>query len=330
LTQPRPDRNNVPSVYSLETVFGFKEETGTFDPLERILWIAECFQQIQTSVIWSQPEQNISQPNTMITVSPQLQEKVIPVMIDDTSTPGLSMIASGKPVELLESLIFPLDQDISYTQVFLATYRFFISPYELFNTLKHWYEVEKDTIIADVNQRKLKKGIQDRCIRVFIVWINHHWIDFHTHNVLFEQLTTFTDELARDSFSNNQKLVHAIREQRLSWYTLQYVPMFSGGRVNEDGKPHLGEWEIEAFAHNLTMIDHLLFRKLKPDVYFQILFSSGTIDHGAHNVPLKILLEYCQWFRMVYRIHVDCRLCYNCSCQRRIDKETNSYLENVY
>lgn len=77
--------------------------------------------------------------------------------------------------------------------------------------------------------------------------------------------------------------------------------MFSGGRVNADtGNPFISDWDIEAFAHNLTMVDHLLFRKLKPDIYFQILSIPGKLESGAYNVPLKILLEYCAWFRMVY------------------------------
>jgi hypothetical protein len=75
--------------------------------------------------------------------------------------------------------------------------------------------------------------------------------------------------------------------------------MFSGGKIHVDGNPVETEWDVEAFAHNLIMIDYLLFKKLKPDIYLQIVTKPGNIEGGGYNVPLKLLLEYCEWFRTV-------------------------------
>jgi hypothetical protein len=298
---PKPDKKNVPGTYRLETMFGVKNDP--LDPYLRILWMADCYVQIQNAVIWTQapPEQEVPPP--LLTTEPKIQEKKMNVTIDET-TPGLKMVTSGTPLELIESLLFPLDQDMSYTHVFLATYKSFITPSDLFHILTKWYHIPEP---QDQFQKRTRKQIQHRVIRVFLTWIHHHYLDFHGSSLL-ESMNVFADSLVHDSFSHHQKLVHAIREQRLSWYTLQYVPVFSGGRVTESGQPYVQEWTVEAFAHNLTMVDHILFRRLKPDMYLHLLWNPGTIDHGAYNVPLKLLLEWCLWFRMVQRNHLGSRI----------------------
>lgn len=69
--------------------------------------------------------------------------------------------------------------------------------------------------------------------------------------------------------------------------------------ASEGGINEKKEWSVEAFAHNLTMIDSLLFKKLKPDIYLQVLTEAGSVECGGYNVPMKTLLDQCEWFKLV-------------------------------
>jgi hypothetical protein len=188
---------------------------------------------------------------------------------------------------------------MTFTQVFLATYRSFLTPFDVLNSLSSTYLVGTGQDFSKEPEKViLQKQIRKKTLSVLLTWINNHWIDFHTYTLLFNQLTLFSDDILKISFGHYQKLVHAIREQRLIWYTYQYIPMFTVNRI--DQTETCTEWDIESFAHNLTMIDHLVFRKTKPDIYFQLLHTPATIESGISNVPLKILLDYCLWFRTVF------------------------------
>ena len=175
----------------------------------------------------------------------------------------------------------------------------------MFKYLRGWYEAEDDSEVGKKPTRpnekedgarvKQRKQIQARAIKVLNLWINNHWYDFRNNSSLFDNLTNFVEDLEKSSFTSNQRLSQAIREQRLQWYTMQFVPMFSSeGGINEKK-----DWSVEQFAQNLTSIDVLLFKKLKPDIYFQVLSEAGSVECGGFNVPMKMLLEHCEWFKTV-------------------------------
>ncbi|KAJ3362039.1 Ras protein-specific guanine nucleotide-releasing factor [Kappamyces sp. JEL0680] len=175
-------------------------------------------------------------------------------------------------------------------------------PHKIFRNLVEWYNVTADGSLkpgAEPMLRRNKKAIQFRAIRVILLWIRNHWQDFHENPQLMAELTEFVDYLAEESFGDNQKLVHAIREQRLAWFTYQFIPMFPGIREVDSGERWCPEIDVELFAHDLTMLDHLFFRQMKPDVYFHILSRPGSVYGGGFNLILKTMLDYCGWFRMV-------------------------------
>ena len=199
---------------------------------------------------------------------------------------------------------------MSFPEVFLATYRYFLSSHTLFRYLRGWYEAEDDLEPGkkparpnekeDGTRAKLRKQVQARAIKILNAWITNHWYDFKNNASLFDNLSNFVEDLEKSSFTSNQKLGQAIKEQRLQWYTMQFIPMFS----IENGINDKKEWSVEAFAHNLTMIDFMLFKKMKPDIYLQIVADSCSVECGGYNVPLKTLLDHCEWFRMVLVIYL--------------------------
>lgn len=193
--------------------------------------------------------------------------------------------------------------DLSYPEVFLASYRFFVSPLEVFHCLTRWYNVtDEGSTFPDAESeiRFFKRSVQQRCLRIILLWIRNHWQDFLDNQSLWSLLRSFTKELSSDSFLDYQKIMHAIREERLNWMTSQYIPMFPGIKATDTGEMWSAELDTIKFAHDLTMLDHTIFRQMKPDLYLQVLSNPGNLYSGAYNIPLKGLFDYCNWFRMVY------------------------------
>lgn len=213
------------------------------------------------------------------------------------------MVQSGNVKSLIDGLILPLNQDMSFAEVFLANHRFFVPAQKVFYGIVSWYNLKNERNLipdSDLMLREYKTFVQSRVLRVILLWIKNHWQDFYCSARLMSDLNNFADYLSGESFNDYQKLIHSIREQRLSWYTLQYIPMFSGMNLVDDSlwSP---EMDTDSFAHNLTLLDHLFFRQMRPDVYLHILATPGTIYGGGFNISLKTLLDYCGWFRMVNR-----------------------------
>ncbi|KNC96229.1 uncharacterized protein SPPG_08382 [Spizellomyces punctatus DAOM BR117] len=247
--------------------------------------------------------------------------------------PTLGIITSGKPDDLMDALIFPLDQDMSYAEVFLATYRFFMTGKPLLDNLIEWYNVDLDqdlltssAPVASTSQettdsvedptatanpafhhhheqflKKHRKHIQSRAIRVLLMWIKNHWHDFQEDGMLYLTLMAFLDHVSSVSFGDGQKMTQAIREQRLSWYTTQYIPFFPSKRgvMNDNTKPWALVWSPEDFAREVTYVDHFLFRQIRPDAYLHVLARPVAKEGAGRNVALKVLLEYIGWFRLV-------------------------------
>nr|KAJ3423248.1 hypothetical protein HK105_007584 [Polyrhizophydium stewartii] len=283
------------------------------NPVEHLMWAAKEYEGWKRNPLWNVREEESSASDAAqedIDMAVRLVDIVSEARIaglmyeEDLKIGDLDMVMLGSPKDLMDGLIFPLDQDMSFAEVFVATYRFFMPAQDLLDCLVGWYNADaEDTRFpgSEAFLRKNRKQIQNRAVRVLLMWIRNHWHDFHNDPRLYAELNFFVDYLGKVSFGNNQKLTQAIREQRLSWYTYQYIPMFSATRSGgpDQTKPWIAEWDIDDLAQNLTMIDHLHFRQLKPDMYLQLLHKPAQIKSGGFNVPFKIVMELCHWFRTV-------------------------------
>lgn len=206
----------------------------------------------------------------------------------------------------MDALIFPLNQDMSFPEVFLATYRFFVGSQTLLGCLIGWYNADADNTKKPGSEEflgKHKDAIQARTIRVMISWIRNHWIDFNNNSGLESELDVFVDYVSNFSFGASQKLIQAIGDQKLAWFTNRYIAVFIPTKIEtaEDTLPLL-EWDYEVFAHNLAAIDHLLFRRISPDVYLKILEKPAVVSGGMSSTPLNILCSFNEWFRTVIQM----------------------------
>lgn len=214
----------------------------------------------------------------------------------------------GTAKNLIDGMIFPLNQDMTFSEVFLASFRFFMPAQTVLNSLIGWYNVDADDAKKPGSEafvKKFRKAIRSRSIKIMIAWIRNHWLDFQEQPKLYADLQDFVEFVSNISFGTNQKLIQAIREQRLTWYTHQYVPIFWGLKSTPaiptlvNPKVLIYEWEAEDFAVHLSFIDRLMFRQLRPDYYIKLLEKPGYNEGGNDNVALKMMLEYCSWFRAI-------------------------------
>lgn len=147
--------------------------------------------------------------------------------------PVLDIVVAGKGDDLLDALVFPLEQDMSYAEVFLATYRFYMPSGLLMDSLIEWYNVDVDTEVAATSEddaghasggspdrpqqdaflKKYRKHIRSRVVRILMMWIKNHWHDFQEDGTLFKMLQAFVDHISSIGFGDGQKLSQAVREQ---------------------------------------------------------------------------------------------------------------------
>ena len=105
---------------------------------------------------------------------------------------------------------------MTYAEVFLGAYRFFLPPITVLNWLIEWYNVDVDDDCLPSHEtflRKNRKYIRSRSIKVLLLWVKNYWNDFHMSPELVTELTAFVEHVSQISFGDGQKLTQAIREQ---------------------------------------------------------------------------------------------------------------------
>jgi hypothetical protein len=106
--------------------------------------------------------------------------------------------------------------DSVFSEVFLATFRFFMPAEKVLDSLIEWYDVDlyEDCSAAEEHfLRRHRKAIQGRVMKVIIMWIKNYWQDFANSKLLEATLNEFVSRMSEISFGDNQRLTQAIREQ---------------------------------------------------------------------------------------------------------------------
>ncbi|KAJ3215112.1 hypothetical protein HDU67_000816 [Dinochytrium kinnereticum] len=292
------DDTEFPPTIDLGILFGTKNNPEV--AYERMIAAARCYE--ASRPLWVK-QQQASSDNAPAYTNPgeEIKYRILENFRDgkldsltyEKKNNATEFIASGSPEALIDALIFPLNQDNSYAEVFMATYRFFIPATDVLTSLIEWYNVEVDEDATPQQEAYLKRNrkyFRSRSIRSLLIWIKNHWHDFHSDRELLDELMAFVAEVSEVSFGDSQKMTQAIREQRLSWYMTQYIPLFSNKRAaaTESAKPWGLLWEAEAFAEQLTLIDFDFFRQIRPDAYLHLMHLPAKRESGGQNVALKV------------------------------------------
>ncbi|KAJ3052795.1 hypothetical protein HK097_005662 [Rhizophlyctis rosea] len=322
------DEIEFPDAIELETIFGSKKRKP--DGVGQMIWASKCYENCRNDPSWGQrapspirrpdsaagtPEEAGSSPTPSADTEDEYSfryrvldifqdGKVEELEYDINVETGMEIVVAGTPDKLLDALIFPLGQDMTYADVFLSAYRFFLKPHEVFNWLVEWYntDVDDDALPSqDHWLRKHRRYIQLRVTTVLLLWVKNYWNDFHRNPELFADLTAFVEFALPITFGASQKLMGCIREQRLTWYTTHYIPPFvtKRGNASDSHRSWALQWDAKEFAQQLSLIDHMLFKQIRPDCYLHLLQAPVPREGGATNGPLKTCLEYVAWFRLV-------------------------------
>lgn len=231
-------------------------------------------------------------------------------MVDEDSREEIP--ASGALQQLLDSLIFPTAQSDVYSEILLATYRFFTSAAVLLDNLRSWFNVELPANATKAQKDfflVIKRPIQSRVTRVLLLWIKNHWHNFHISKELLNDLQAFVKSMEETAYSDASKILAAIRESRLQWYSTQYLSLSGqtikpnllrklapGAKPNEPLVLSLSE---EQFATQITLIEQFHLLQLRADTYLHLMTNPASKEGGGANVAVKVLLEYAQWHYML-------------------------------
>jgi hypothetical protein len=110
-------KKKIPNIFSLSTIFGTNRDS--LNLFDRILWIADCYTKIVKKPEWTKPVEEKPVPTAVLGPISKT-ECIVPKVeldCDDIPEAGFRMVFSGKPTELLQSLIFPLEQGIQETKL---------------------------------------------------------------------------------------------------------------------------------------------------------------------------------------------------------------------
>jgi hypothetical protein len=150
------------------------------------------------------------------------EDKKIDRVTYETDSVGRDIITSGRPLDFIDSMIFPFNQDFSFSDVFLASFRYYITTTRVLDAFIEWYNVDIDEGASTEEELFLKKSrrsIQYRVIRILTMWIKGYWQDFVADAELYCELMKFVAHASTISFGDAEKLIQAIREQV---YTTNY------------------------------------------------------------------------------------------------------------
>jgi hypothetical protein len=195
------------------------------DTLSQLLWIGKCYEGQKNDQHWNahvykREEKETDEEDD----EEEIKFRILDIFADQRleglefskDEKGTEYVSLGVPLDLLDSLIFPLSQDVLYAKTFLATYRFYIPAQRVLDTLIEWYNVDlyEDCELAEeLFLKRNRKQIEGRAVKVLVLWIKNHWQDFAENKELFDELMTFVMNTEETNFGANQKLSQAIREQ---------------------------------------------------------------------------------------------------------------------
>jgi hypothetical protein len=129
--------------------------------------------------------------------------------------PGINVVLKGTRQSLLDRLFFPLEQDSTYSEIFLMNHRFFMSSLDLLDGIIGWYNVYVDN---NVNvPKKLLPSIRERAIVILRSWIKNNWFDFESNPQLYMNLKKFMQYLVGISFLDSQYLISTVQERVFSF-----------------------------------------------------------------------------------------------------------------
>ncbi|KAI9202697.1 ras guanine nucleotide exchange factor domain-containing protein [Polychytrium aggregatum] len=321
--RPEQEEYTFPVNIMLKTLFGTKT---SHDPADRMSWAARCVHTSRQAGLWGQQQQDAISPGTGLSeldANPEaeIRYRVLDIFQDGKldkikyeEMDGLLYVSSGTAYALLDALIFPLSQDMGYSEVFLASYRFFMSPRTLLNSLVEWYNVDLDEDASSSQHQFLKKNrrqIQGRVAKILLHWIKKFWHDFTTSKILLRELTILVDQISQTSFGDGQKITQAIREQRLAWFTAQYIAPFpmkpsgpSSGNMplisdSQSARQYIANLEPEDLALNLTTIERFYFGQVTPSAYLHVLHRPVPQAGAGLDPSLRVLVDYITWFSSV-------------------------------
>jgi hypothetical protein len=208
---------NFPEELTFTDLFGaYHEKT-----LAHFIWSGRCYELAKVDTEWN--DYLVEEKNQEAGKKPfeieDIHFRILDIFQDkeiDRIQYHQQRVMNGKPNDLIDALIFPLYQNQTYLETFMASFRFFMPPTVLLHSLMEWYNVEledKDNLENVQFFGKNRRLIQAKALKALVYWIKNYWQDFHDDPELRRQLVAYADLVSEYSFMDGQKMIQNIREQ---------------------------------------------------------------------------------------------------------------------
>ncbi|KXN88925.1 Cell division control protein 25 [Leucoagaricus sp. SymC.cos] len=219
----------------------------------------------------SLPSEDYSQPVLVLQAS-SVPRYMQPRFADQLDLDADGQVRRGTPPALIERLMTPSLENKHFQDVFLMTFRSFMSPDALFDALVEYYYLHEP---EDLNVLELEDWLervqgrtQRKVLEIFSDWLQaHRLLEQEPH--IAGRLTDFLQSITSGPNNKVSKLIQErIKDLTFSIASPITVSPSSGPRKKKNNsKPQKGELlKIEAvdIAEQLTVILYDLYRKILP------------------------------------------------------------------
>ncbi|PRP82168.1 hypothetical protein PROFUN_10439 [Planoprotostelium fungivorum] len=167
---------------------------------------------------------------------------------------------------------------------FLATYKSFTTPQSLIRKLVHRYHVpypQKDASYVAEWKRIIQKPIQLRVCRIFKTIIEEHFDDITNDPPLYTYAKMFVRAMIAQGDVYGKSILSSFGKVRTQLPLIKLDESLSPntrkavktGRIwlsGSDASTDLLEYKMEALAEQLTLLEHEIFRDVKPEEFTAI------------------------------------------------------------
>ncbi|KAI8816195.1 ras guanine nucleotide exchange factor domain-containing protein [Fimicolochytrium jonesii] len=195
---------------------------------------------------------------------------------------GKPQVMAATPAKLIERLTDQDENDKTFMDTLLLTYRSFMTPVDFFDQLVARFnsELPPDPSPEDIEYfNRMKLPTQKRVIATFKWWVQHHYHDFGVDSAVKADLEDFVDQITTynggEFAADASELYGYIESQALA-----YEEMFHNYKnVERKGKTIEGmvqEISVDDLAQQICLHDFKLFNNIHPIEYLNQIWNNSA------------------------------------------------------
>ncbi|KAJ3218223.1 hypothetical protein HDU67_006332 [Dinochytrium kinnereticum] len=225
---------------------------------------------------------------------------------------GSKRIKGATPEKLVERLVDPTQFDNQFLQVFMLTYKVYMSSRQLMDSIVRIFKenTKAETVAGEIG---LQPPILLRIVNTMKFWLENYWVDFQEDPSLLKELTNFIDKLQDEKLitkrlSTDQiKLNPSSSSDQKGW--VPFAKKMSSGALGvglaggspagspsgvahlnyeEEFRFRLGDLEPLEIARQITLIESELFLSIQVREFLDLAWMKEDKEIRAPNITRMI------------------------------------------